>query len=384
MKQKNKALYAGSFDPVTLGHLKIVEQTLAQGFDELVILIAKNEAKTPDLDENTRITLFRQAISEAFSKDICERITVISSNKLTVDVAIEYGVSTLIRGIRPGTRDEANEKALAKVNLTLAQTRGFNLATKFIRITDPFLQTVSSTSAKALFKRGEFIAAYAYVPPAVRRAYAIGYLKNIFSPLFAAKEVFIKSEEEDAFNKFIEVYQNRPYHNLIHLAYMFNMLEISNISPERKSDLILAIFYHDFVYDTARTDNEAASAAAAYGCYGEHLYVMTGINFDNVQNLIMTTTHNQNNLTGDMALIADLDLSILGTFNKNAWLDYNNAIRKEYAAYSDQEYCPARIAVLQSFLDRPRIFHTDFFHNRFEAKARENIITQIYALTQML
>ncbi len=79
-------------------------------------------------------------------------------------------------------------------------------------------------------------------------------------------------------------------------------------------------------------------------------------------------------------MVQDIDLSILGA-DSFSFACYEAAIRKEYACASDDVYRKGRIKVLQGFLMRPQIYHTQFFQNRYEAQARENITKLINSLT---
>lgn len=80
------------------------------------------------------------------------------------------------------------------------------------------------------------------------------------------------------------------------------------------------------------------------------------------------------------ALMADIDLSILGTFDEDIWAQYNHAIRQEYNMIPLKEYVKGRIEVLKSFLNKNCIFQTDFFYDMFEAQARQNISKEIELL----
>jgi predicted metal-dependent HD superfamily phosphohydrolase len=77
--------------------------------------------------------------------------------------------------------------------------------------------------------------------------------------------------------------------------------------------------------------------------------------------------------------MADVDLSILGRAPE-VFDAYEQAIRKEYAWVDDEQYNRARIEVLQSFLDRDRIYRTDVFAGLYEQSARENLSRSISRL----
>jgi predicted metal-dependent HD superfamily phosphohydrolase len=78
-------------------------------------------------------------------------------------------------------------------------------------------------------------------------------------------------------------------------------------------------------------------------------------------------------------LIADIDLAILGA-NRARFGRYETDIRKEFAAVPESEYRAGRREVLQAFLDRPRLYQTDYFYGLLEARARENIRVSLVKL----
>jgi predicted metal-dependent HD superfamily phosphohydrolase len=74
----------------------------------------------------------------------------------------------------------------------------------------------------------------------------------------------------------------------------------------------------------------------------------------------------------DAQFFLDIDLSILGA-DAQVYEGYTKAIRKEYKIYPDLLYKAGRKKVLQSFIDKPRIYKTDLFFNLLEEKAKANL-----------
>lgn len=89
----SKAIYPGSFDPVTYGHLDIIKRS-AEMFDEVVVGVLNNSAKNPLFTAEER----QQMLSEA-TKGF-DNVTVISFEGLLVDYMAENGISVIIRGLR--------------------------------------------------------------------------------------------------------------------------------------------------------------------------------------------------------------------------------------------------------------------------------------------
>jgi predicted metal-dependent HD superfamily phosphohydrolase len=97
----------------------------------------------------------------------------------------------------------------------------------------------------------------------------------------------------------------------------------------------------------------------------------------------MATSHIDDFLNDEVAIIADLDMAVMAAPYPKIWRWYEEGIRKEYSDASEQEYVKARKEFLLSVLDKPRIFHTQFFYDLFEEKARYNIKKQIKKYTDL-
>jgi len=111
MKNIRRALYSGTFDPLTNGHKYIVETAL-KFFDEIIILIAVHPNKKSLFSGEERY----QMLSEVFKKS--SKITIDKWDGLVVDYARENQVDALIRGLRP-TGDFEGEYQMASMNKSL-------------------------------------------------------------------------------------------------------------------------------------------------------------------------------------------------------------------------------------------------------------------------
>lgn len=109
---KRIALFPGTFDPFTTGHMSIVKRGL-NILDEIIIAIGVNDAKRTYFTEEQRLEMLRSF----FKND--SRIKIISYNKLTIDAAREHGADFIIRGIR-SVNDFEYEKTIADVNRKLS------------------------------------------------------------------------------------------------------------------------------------------------------------------------------------------------------------------------------------------------------------------------
>ena len=166
--------------------------------------------------------------------------------------------------------------------------------------------------------------------------------------------------------------KNRYYHTLEHLEHIYEELEILNLTPL----LEFAIFYHDFVYDTQRNNNEEQSALLAQKRL-KQLEVPRELNEKVFKLIIETKTHeslNENN-----KLFLDADLSILGS-NEKTYQQYIQNVRKEYNIYDDATYLSGRRKVLKIFLDKERIYESKHFYELYEKQARKNLTNELNSL----
>ena len=112
------AVYPGSFDPITRGHVDVIARA-ADVFDRLVVAVLINTRKTPSLAAPERAEMIREAIAEELGTTAAAEIEVITYEGLTVDLARELGASSIVRGLR-ALSDFENEQAIAHLNRKLA------------------------------------------------------------------------------------------------------------------------------------------------------------------------------------------------------------------------------------------------------------------------
>ncbi|MCA9582193.1 MAG: hypothetical protein KC416_10400 [Myxococcales bacterium] len=127
----------------------------------------------------------------------------------------------------------------------------------------------------------------------------------------------------------------RHYHGLAHIEECLRLLDASETSVERKSELVVAIGFHDAIYDPRRSDNEARSADLFRTRARSHVDAEA---VEWIASLILSTKEHSEDLEGDHAVLSDVDLAVLG-------LD------------------PAGF----------QIFRTPWFRARFERSARSNL-----------
>ncbi|MBN9240297.1 MAG: pantetheine-phosphate adenylyltransferase [Micrococcales bacterium 70-64] len=149
------AVVPGSFDPITLGHLDVIERA-AGIFDELHVLVVHNPGKTALLPIAQRVSLIEKAVREG---GLPENIVVTSwSVGLLVDYCTDVGASVLVKGIRSQV-DVAYETPMAIVNRDLA-----GVETVFL-LPNPAHAHVSSSLVRQVASLGGDVSPY--VPPVV-------------------------------------------------------------------------------------------------------------------------------------------------------------------------------------------------------------------------
>lgn len=131
------ALYAGSFDPITLGHLDIIHKS-ADIFEKVIIGVAYNPEKQGFLSVTNRVKLIREC-----TKNI-PNAEVYSYDGLTVDFSKKHGVKVLIRGLRTSA-DFEYESQLAQINYDLDN----NIKTIFLT-SKPEYNYISSSAVREL------------------------------------------------------------------------------------------------------------------------------------------------------------------------------------------------------------------------------------------
>ena len=110
------ALYPGTFDPITKGHMDVMSRALGI-FDKLIIGVASNPAKRPLFSFEERIDLVKRVIKEEYDNT---RVNAIGFEGLTVDLAREVDATSLIRGLR-AVSDFEYELQIALTNRNLSR-----------------------------------------------------------------------------------------------------------------------------------------------------------------------------------------------------------------------------------------------------------------------
>ena len=154
-------LYAGSFDPVTKGHLDVLAKA-SKMFGKVIIAVLKNDSKKGFLPTADRVALIQEAVKEMG----LDNVEVDSFDGLTIEYAKKVGSDILIRGLR-AVSDFEYEMQLSQTNNALAPS----VTTVFL-ITKPKYNFISSSTVKEIAKYNGDISKF--VPESV-----VKYFKNI-------------------------------------------------------------------------------------------------------------------------------------------------------------------------------------------------------------
>jgi pantetheine-phosphate adenylyltransferase len=151
-------MYAGTFDPITFGHLDIAERALGL-FDRVIMAVAQNETKHPLFTLDERVALVRESIKTVQGSD---RIEVESFQGLLVNHALDRNACAVIRGLR-AVSDFEFEFQLALMNRKLNE----KLETIFLMPKESYTY-LSSRIIKEISRLGGNISPF--VPPCVEEA----------------------------------------------------------------------------------------------------------------------------------------------------------------------------------------------------------------------
>jgi len=151
---KNIVLYPGTFDPITNGHLDLIERA-ARLFDLVIVAVADSPGKSPLFDVDTRVELVEEVVSDLKNIEVC------GFSGLLVDLAKEKNANVLLRGLR-AVSDFEYEFQLANMNRHLSP----ELESLFLTPSEQY-SFISSTLVREVASLGGDISQF--VPKAVQK-----------------------------------------------------------------------------------------------------------------------------------------------------------------------------------------------------------------------
>lgn len=152
---------------------------------------------------------------------------------------------------------------------------------------------------------------------------------------------------------------HRHYHTLSHIEYMEEELDYYSLGMS--PPLILAIWFHDYVYIPGSSMNELDSGKAAFDFLDQAKvpdYVC-----QEVQQLVFSTREGPEPANWNQAVLHDLDYSILGCMNPKTYDEYAANVRKEFSDASDDQWRAGRRLFLEKLAEKDHLFYTAQFRS---------------------
>jgi len=340
-----KGIYAGSFDPLTNGHLDIIRRA-AKLFDSVVIAVGINPTKKYSFSTAERISIIRESCADMPTVEVTSM-----GNDLLVHYAKSVNATHIVRGIR-SHKDFDDESLMQRINKEIDSS----VETVFFVPNKEFID-VSSSLVKALVgpKYWHYVVEK-YVPKTV-----FNYLAKKELERYCAEHIGLNVALDNILRFYREEY--RFYHNELHILDTFNELERVSDLCHQKRAIMAALLFHDIM------DSEKESA--------ELFNKMTGGQMSMVKKLIMATDHSRADVeefSTDEKLIHDVDLMILAS-DPDVYDKYAENVFREYNAklgINRDEFNGKRKEFLKKMLEKDKLFLHDAFAE-YEQKARSNM-----------
>jgi len=366
MAEFRKAVYAGSFDPPTNGHLEMIEKG-AGLFDNLVLAIGINPDKRYTFSSDERMEMLKR-ITRDFSNISIDSL----GNQFLVNYAESIGARYILRGIRSGA-DYEYERGMRYINSDL------NPKIESVLLM-PLRQNaeISSSFVKGLIGvEGWEDVVERYIPKPVYKKILEKF--NGYHNELAALLSFINAEgdQKEFYDRLLESYSKpyRAYHNIVHIVHSLREFEQVRDRADNPKAIEMAIWFHDAIYDTHSTDNEEKSAELAKEKLTQARLPQSFI--DRVYQLILVTKYQKIPTEKDFQLLADIDFSVLGRSSHEESEEVGKNIREEYGWVPEDIFRERRVAFLEKLLEREHIYLTDYFRGKYEGEARANIKDEI-------
>ena len=169
----------------------------------------------------------------------------------------------------------------------------------------------------------------------------------------------------------------RYYHNLSHIQNMLQTIRSMPAEDYDETAVLLAVWFHDVIYDPRASDNEVQSAAYARQVLAPLLAAELVAEVERL--ILLTITHNTAVSDANGRVLLDADLATLGS-DPAIYDRYGAAIRREYAYVSDDVYRQERAKLLTRFLQKDRLFICDTLREQLEERARQNLQRELAEL----
>lgn len=368
-----KIAFAGTLDPITRGHMWVIQEA-ANIADEVLVMIAQNPDKKT-LFSNKEIQEMVQESLKEYNLEDRVKIMVVKG-EYVAKTALRQGCEYMIRGVRSAT-DFDYEKPLQSTNAEV-----LNGAKTLFVMPPTHLEQVSSSYIKRLAGPvGWHWKIKSFVPVSVYDTWIKKYIHNFILKHLscAAKQSF--EDSQDFMDKIFTAYSQpgRYYHGLEHIAHCFQELEwyLANYGDDNINvdELIMAILSHDVVYNSEDKTMSDEEQSAQWFAQQSGLY---GIAMESVQNMVKATAHLSGKAvpqTLNEKLLCSIDLAILAQ-DKDIYKWYAEGVRKEYSWVPDDLFKHHRIIALEKLLSHDVLYLSEEFAH-YEQEARYNLQCEI-------
>jgi pantetheine-phosphate adenylyltransferase/dephospho-CoA kinase len=372
------AVYAGSFDPGTFGHLEVIERSRKE-YDIITMLVGTNEGKKAMFTAAQRVDMGKR-----MTRDM-GNVLVDSWPGLTVEYAAAQGAGYLLRGTR-GEVDTVGEEQLRAANEFLNP----KIQTVFVEA-KPDKRHISSSIVKVIFslstdweKHVAQLVPYDVMHELRKAKYVTGLRTRFVSFISRLSQSNVYWAHE-LFDELIHSYNapHRFYHNCVHLYELFKVFDSVRHLLDDPDAVEYALWIHDWFYDIVpELYPTNVPRSAEKGLVFANKCRLPERFYKTVEQLVMVTDHaDLLPKTNDEKFIVDIDLSILSK-SEFEYDRYEKDIRTEFNFVPRDIYYPVRKTILTKFLDREYIYYTDFFRTNYEEAARLNlsrtIVSDVY------
>ncbi len=361
------ALYSGSFDPCTNGHVWVIRKTI-QIFDKLIVCIGVNADKKTSFTFEQRKNIIEETFKEEVKSGKLQ--VVLLEEQFIVNYCRDNHIDFIVRGVR-NVKDLEFEQQILYVNEKI------NPSVQTIYLIPPVeLGGLSSSMVKGLVNNYEWQLIIKDIVPNPTYS-ALLLQKNVEKFKFNLDLTIMYSsflcdnfnEDDDFYKKLLKNYTepHRFFHTLNHINECFdcareNDFHLNNIQN-------WSLIFHDFIYYPDKDNNEQRSCNE----FRKFVDIFSPQNlkeqfYNEVETMIMATKDHVSN-NEQIQQILDCDMSIFCS-NSLRFKEYERQIREEYS-FAGKQYIPKRIEFLQNLLNKERIFY--LLSSEKELKARENI-----------
>lgn len=367
-------LYAGSFDPITKGHLWVIQEA-AKLFDYLIVAVGVNPNKKGRFSIDQRCEMIEDAIPTAVGEEDKDRIRVSTFSELyTVNYADTVRATHLVRGIR-NQSDFLEECTIQDINAQISKATGATHFPTIYLMPPAELAAVSSSVAKSLvgFEASEKVLEN-YLPTSALTRFCGHARRTREEEILQVGERLGLTEHLPFLKEILTQFYRQPwrfYHTLAHIEFCVMYLESvgGHLLAARRA-MYLAFLFHDAIYCADSKENEEKSAFHARAWLSR----MNDPDASLICSFILLTAPNAVGPTDEAGkYFLDIDYAILGQ-DEVMYQRYAEQVKKEYCFYcSESVFNRGRTKFLYTLLQKKKIFRTEHFQKLLEKQARKNM-----------